>query len=34
MEEARRLMELNFFALLGMTQLVAAHMRARREGAS
>ena len=32
MEEARRLMELNFFALLGMTQLVAAHMRARREG--
>jgi short-subunit dehydrogenase len=32
MEEARRLMELNFFALLGMTQLVAAHMRARRQG--
>jgi short-subunit dehydrogenase len=32
MEEARRLMELNFFALLGMTQLVAQHMRARREG--
>jgi short-subunit dehydrogenase len=32
MEEARRLMELNFFALLGMTQLVAAHMRARGQG--
>jgi short-subunit dehydrogenase len=32
MEEARRLMELNFFALLGMTQLVARHMRARRQG--
>ncbi|MGA3097321.1 MAG: SDR family NAD(P)-dependent oxidoreductase [Bryobacteraceae bacterium] len=32
MEEARRLMELNFFALLGMTQLVAPHMRERRRG--
>ena len=32
LEEVRRLMELNFFALLGMTQLVAAHMRARRQG--
>ena len=32
MEEARRLMELNFFALLGMTQLVAPHMRARGQG--
>ena len=32
MEEARRLMELNFFALLGMIQLVAPHMRARRSG--
>ncbi len=32
MEDARRLMELNFFALLGMTQLVAPHMRARRRG--
>ena len=28
MEEARRLMELNFFALLGMIQLVGPHMRA------
>jgi short-subunit dehydrogenase len=32
LEEARRLMELNYFALLGMTQLVAPHMRARRSG--
>jgi short-subunit dehydrogenase len=31
-EEARRLMELNFFALLEMTQLVAPHMRARQSG--
>ncbi|HEV3201639.1 MAG TPA: SDR family NAD(P)-dependent oxidoreductase [Bryobacteraceae bacterium] len=32
MEQTRRLMELNFFALLGMTQLVVPHMRARRAG--
>jgi short-subunit dehydrogenase len=32
MEHARGLMELNFFALLGMTQQVAPHMRARRSG--
>lgn len=32
LEEARRLMELNFFALLGMTQLVVPHMRGRRSG--
>jgi len=32
MEETRRLMELNFFAALGMVQLVAPHMRARRSG--
>jgi short-subunit dehydrogenase len=32
MEDARRLMELNFFALLGMIQLVAPHMRERRSG--
>lgn len=32
MEEVRRLMELNFFAVLGLTQLVAPHMRARRSG--
>jgi len=32
LEEARRLMELNFFALLGMTQLVVPQMRARRAG--
>jgi len=32
LELARGLMELNFFALLGMTQLVAPHMRARRSG--
>src|SRR6266545_3898685 len=31
-DEARRLWELNFFALLGMTQLALTHMRARREG--
>jgi len=32
LEEVRRLMELNFFALLGLTQLVVPHMRARRHG--
>jgi short-subunit dehydrogenase len=32
LQEARRLMELNFFALFGMTQLVVPHMRARRAG--
>ena len=32
MDEARYLMELNFFAPLAMTQLVAPHMRARRSG--
>ena len=32
MEEVRRLMELNFFAVIGMTGLVAPHMRARRSG--
>ena len=32
MEETRRLMELNFFAALGMVQLVVPHMRARRSG--
>ncbi len=32
MEDARQLMELNFFALLGMIQLVAPHMRTRRSG--
>jgi short-subunit dehydrogenase len=32
MEEVRRLMELNFFALLEMTQLVVPHMRARKSG--
>jgi len=32
MELTRGLMELNFFALLGMTQLVTPHMRARRTG--
>jgi short-subunit dehydrogenase len=32
MEEVRRLMELNFFAVIGMTMLVAPHMRARRSG--
>ena len=30
--EVRRLMELNFFALLGMVRLVTPHMRARRSG--
>ena len=30
MDEVRQLMELNFFALLGMTQMVVPHMRARR----
>ncbi len=33
MEDARRLMELNFFAPLEMVQLVVPHMRARRYGA-
>jgi short-subunit dehydrogenase len=32
MDEARYLMELNFFAPLAMTQLVAPHMRERRSG--
>ncbi len=32
MEQTRQLMELNFFALLGMTQLIVPHMRARRSG--
>lgn len=32
MDEARSLMELNFFALLGMTQLVVPHMRSRQSG--
>jgi short-subunit dehydrogenase len=32
MELARGLMELNFFALLGMTQLVVPHMRSARRG--
>ena len=32
MEEARGLMELNFFALLDMTRLVVPHMRARHSG--
>jgi short-subunit dehydrogenase len=32
MEDARRLMELNFFALLGMTQVVVPHMRERHSG--
>jgi short-subunit dehydrogenase len=32
MEEVRALMELNFFALLGMIQLVAPHMRQRSSG--
>lgn len=31
-EEVRRLMELNFFALLAMVRLVAPHMRARHSG--
>jgi len=33
LEDARRLMELNFFAPLEMVQLVVPHMRARRSGA-
>lgn len=32
LEDVRQLMELNFFALLGMIQLVAPHMRNRRSG--
>jgi short-subunit dehydrogenase len=32
MEDVRQLMELNFFALLGMIQLVTPHMRQRRDG--
>jgi len=32
MDEVRRMYEVNFFALLGMIQLVAPHMRARRDG--
>ena len=32
MDEVRRLMELNFFAVAGMTQLVIPHMRARHSG--
>jgi short-subunit dehydrogenase len=32
MEETRRMWEVNFFALLGMTQLVVPHMRERRDG--
>jgi short-subunit dehydrogenase len=32
MEDARRLMELNFFAPLALTQLVAPHMRERKQG--
>jgi short-subunit dehydrogenase len=32
MEHTRRMMELNFFALLGLTQLVVPHMRERRSG--
>jgi short-subunit dehydrogenase len=32
MDEVRGLMELNFFAALGLTQLVVPHMRARRSG--
>jgi short-subunit dehydrogenase len=32
MDEVRRMMELNFFTVLGMTQLVVPHMRARRTG--
>jgi len=33
LDQARRLWELNFFAALGMVQLAAPHMRARRSGA-
>lgn len=32
MDETRRMFEVNFFALLGMIQLVTPHMRGRREG--
>jgi len=32
LDDARHLMELNFFALLGMIQLVTPHMRSRRSG--
>jgi len=32
MDQVRRMMELNYFALLGMLQLVVPHMRARRTG--
>ena len=32
MDEVRALMELNFFAVLGLTQMVAPHMRSRRSG--
>jgi short-subunit dehydrogenase len=32
MDQTRRMMELNYFALLGMVQLVAPHMRSRRSG--
>jgi len=32
MEQVRQMMELNYFALLGMLQLVVPHMRARRSG--
>jgi short-subunit dehydrogenase len=32
MDDARRLMELNFFALLGLTQLAVPHMQARGRG--
>lgn len=32
MEEVRALMEVNFFAILGLTQMVTPHMRARRTG--
>jgi len=32
MDETRRMFELNFFAMLGMIQLVAPHMRSRRDG--
>jgi short-subunit dehydrogenase len=32
LEDARRMMELNFFALLALTQLVVPHMRERRSG--
>ncbi len=32
MAEVRALMELNFFAVLGLTQMVTPHMRARRSG--